>query len=495
MKAQDILGKTVIEPIRKAFENLYETPKTFESYKKLIDCENSLCESLNVIIDEELIVLVKLNNEDNGQLNQTEIKQKMEKVRNCLIVLKDLKEFANNLASQTVYSKRLDFIHNTLNSSNKKAILFSNILFIEEKINKHYRELAFCFYPDRTKYSNTPNGLHINNQYLSIELFRIILEIKEALLMDLAKASKNQEVLTFYEKNANKNFNIANDYCKTYKNNGNKLKILKREDIKEISSRELEHLSHSQYISQEDLIEAKKIFDKVKGTSQFNTNIELKDNLGNSQALVKVVNEEMSFLEKNTIQKLINNNLKKLSTELMFKPDHQIVSYQASQEDILHSNKQSIGHKIVGAILLTVAAIGTLKQDTMLLSEQEIHQKLNEIIKNALNAYNEGNYQTFFDLLCGEYKMGASLIKLKDSNIIDPEYIIVSLLRHGFRSDGITYLLNLIGKVLSSNKIKILDSDISSDELSIKGKTAFRGALNKKLVKEAEVLDACVHKL
>ncbi|KAF0484186.1 hypothetical protein F8M41_023058 [Gigaspora margarita] len=583
-KAQDIFGEAVVEPIRKAFETLHDTPKTFESYQKLVNCENSLCESLNVLIDEELIVLDQLNNEDDGQSNQSEIKQKMEKVRDRLIVLKDLEEFANNHVSQTVYSKRLDFIHNTLNSPNKKAILFSNILFMEGEINKRYRELASCFHPDRTKHSNTPNGLHSNDQYLGIELFRIILKIKEALLTDLEETSKSQGVLNFHEKNANKNFNIANDYRNTYKNNGNKLKILKSEDIKEIPSRELKRLSvsygllahkeyraackvadaarelkkqiklrgnmalclyisdhflesqlyalsairlicqHSQYISQEDLVEAKKIFDKVKGTSQFNTNIKLKDNLGNSQALVKVVNEGMSFLEKNAIQKSIENDLRKLSTELMFKPDRQIVSYQAYQEETLRSNELSIGYKIVGAISLAVATVGTgaiigastiiapivsilwlaplsllysltFTQGRTLLSEPEIRQNLNKIIKDALDAYDEGNYQRFFDLLCGEYKKDASLIKLKDTNVIDPEYIIDSLLRHGFRSDGIAYLLNLIGEVLSSNKIKISDRDISSVELRVKGYTAFRGALNEKLVKEAEVLDSRVHEL
>ncbi|CAG8514991.1 526_t:CDS:2, partial [Gigaspora rosea] len=585
MEAQDIFGETVVEPIRKAFENLHDTPKTFESYQKLVDCEKSLCESLNVLIDEELIVLDQLNNEDDGQSNQSEVKQKMEKVHDRLIVLKDLEEFANNHVSQTVYSKKLDFIHNTLNSPNKKAILFSNILFIEGEINKRYRELASCFHPDRTKHSNTPNGLHSNDQYLGIELFRIITEIKEALLTDLKETSKSQGVLNFHEKNANEKFNIANDYRNTYKNNGNKLKILKIEDIKEIPIRELKRLSvsygllahkeyraackvadsarelkkqiklrgnmalclyisnhfmesqlyalsairlicqNSQYISQEDLVEAKKIFDKVKGTSQFDTNIKLKDNLGNSQALVKVVNEGMSFLEKNTIQKSIENDLRNLSTELMFKPDRQIVSYQSYQEEILRSIELSVGCKIAGAISMAVATVGTgaviaasiifapivsilwvaplsllysltLKQGTRLLNEPEIRQNLNKIIKDALDAYDEGNYQTFFDLLCGEYKEDTSLINLKDSDIIiDPEYIIDSLLSHGFRSDGIAYLLNLIGEVLSSNKIKILDSDISSAELRVKGYTAFRGALNEKLVKEAEVLDGRVHEL
>ncbi|KAF0426409.1 hypothetical protein F8M41_006194 [Gigaspora margarita] len=246
-----------------------------------------------------------------------------------------------------------------------KVILFSNILFTEGEINKRYRELASCFHPDRTTYSNTLNELHSNDQYLGIELFRIILEIKEALLTDLETTLKSQ---------ARKEYRAA---CKVAD-----------------AARELK----------------KQI--KLRG----------------------------------------------------------IMALCSSQEDILRSNEQSVGHKIVGAISLAAVTMGTgafvaastifapvvstlwlvplmsllyhlnpWKRGTMLLSEPEIREKLNKIIKNALDAYDEGNYQNFFDLLCEEYKEEANLIKLKDPNIIDPKYIINSLLSHGFRSDGIAY--------------------------------------------------------
>ncbi|CAG8549615.1 7430_t:CDS:1, partial [Dentiscutata erythropus] len=593
IKAQEILGETVVEPIRKAFENLHETPKTFEGYRKLVNCENSLLESLDVLIDEELVILDQLNNEDNGQSNQSEIKQKMEKVHDRLIVLKDLREFANHLTSQIVYSKRLNFIYNTLNSPDKKAILFNNILFTEGGINKRYRELASFFHPDRTKYINAPNGLHGNDQYLGAELFRIILEIKEGLLNDLKKASESKGVLNFHETNANENFTIANDYRNAYRNNGNKLKILNREDINEIPNTELRHISvsygllaygeyraackvadttgelkkqinlrksmalclyisdrlleaqlyalsairliyqHSQHVSQKELVDAKKVYDKVRGeTSQLNTDIKLKDDLSNSQALVKVVNEGMSFLEKYDILNSVDNDLRKISAELMFKPDRRIVSYQASQENILHSKKQSAKYKIAGAVSLMVAVTTTTalvvagvassiyapiisflwlaplvslwyslspwKQGTMLLDEPKIREKLNEIIKSALDAYDEGNYQRFFDTLCKEYKKGTSLIKKKskESRIIIPEDMVDSLLGHGFRSDGIAYLLNLIGEVLSSNKIKTIDNGITSDELRVTGIDAFRRVLNnEKLVEEAKALDGRIYAL
>ncbi|CAG8786210.1 8483_t:CDS:1, partial [Racocetra persica] len=333
---EDILGEIAIEPIRIAFENLNEIPKTFEDYHKLVICENSLLNSLNILINEALIILDQLN-ESDGKSNQSEIEQIMMNVSDRLAALKDLKEFAIQFTSQTVYPRRLDFIYNTLNSPNKKAILFSNILFTKDGVNKRFKKLASCFHPDS---SNISKRLHKDDQYLSTELFKIILEIKENLLDNLEKTSRAKGELDFHEKSANKHCNIANDYRSAYNNNWNKLKILNKDDVKEIPRGELKRLSifygklahedyraackiaditgelkkqiklreymaicsyisdrfleaqlyalsairliyqHSNDISKEELIEAKKIFDKIKGEkSQLNTDIKLKTEL------------------------------------------------------------------------------------------------------------------------------------------------------------------------------------------------------------------------
>ncbi|CAG8591194.1 4570_t:CDS:2 [Cetraspora pellucida] len=549
----DILGEMAIESIRKHFENLNEIPKTFEDYYKLVSCENSLFNSLNVLINEELIILDQLN-EGDGKSNQSEIEQKMMKVRDRLVVLKDLKEFASQFISQTVYQRKLDFIHNTLNSPNKKAILFSNILFTKDGINKRFRELASCFHPDK---------------------------IKESLLDNLENTSRDKGVIYFHEKKANTNCNIANDYRSAYNNNWNKLKILNKEDTKEIPHNELKRLSvyygtlahgeyraackvadttgelkkqiklrgsmaiclyicdhfleaqqyalsairliyqHSKDVSKEELIEAKKIFDKVKGVkSQLNTDIKLKNELGNSQALVKVVKDGMSFLEMNAIQSSINDDLRKISAELMFKPNRQIVNYQASERNILHTKEFTIRHRIAGAVTLASAALGTtltvvggvalfpatlavvgvaaLFHVTIIpgLSLLALVYSVNTWRQDALAAYDEGDYQKVFNLLSEEYKKDTSIINLKGRyDNINPESIIDSLLSHGFRSDGIAYLLNLIGEVLSSGKIKIPGIDRTRDDLNAIGKRVFEGALNEKLVKEAKALDNRVHTL
>jgi hypothetical protein len=64
---------------------------------------------------------------------------------------------------------------------------------------------------------------------------------------------------------------------------------------------------------------------------------------------------------------------------------------------------------------------------------------------------------------------------------------------HGFRPDGVAYLLNLIGKILISRKIKILDFQPS--DYCVQGTNAFRGVLCSDLVNEAKKLDGRIKQL
>ncbi|CAG8488166.1 1389_t:CDS:2 [Racocetra fulgida] len=583
-KALGILGEKVIKPIEENFGQLNKIPKTFDDYQKLVSYENSLLKKLDVLINEELIILDKLN--DN--LNKLNIEQEMEKVNHRLMTLGDLKELACQYANQAVYSRRLDFIHDTLNSPDKKAILFSNIMFTEEGINKRYRELALCFHPDKTKYSNTPNRLYDNDKYLGAEIFRIALEIKKSLLTDLESASKSKGILDFHEKKANEHWKIAIDYRNAHKGNYNKLKLLNKREIEGIPHDELRRLSiangllayeeyraackvadrtkelkkqiklrdnmalclyisdrfleaqlyalsairliyqHYDHISQEDLNEtlneAKQIFDKVRGeASQLNTDAKLKDDLNSSLALVSIPNRRVPFLERITIRKSIDEDIAKLSAELMFKPNRQIVSYQAPMENILHTKKLHYMHTtIVGGTMMVLAApvaliagvvctvlaplslglwsslvlwpIHILTKGANNFQEPEIREKLNKIISDAIEAYDKGDYQKFIELLSKEYKKDTSILRLNDrDDVIDPKNIINSLLSHGFRSDGIAYLLNLIGEVLCGGKMEI--SNKIQEDLNSMGKTAFAGVLNENLIKEAKELDDRVRAL
>ncbi len=103
--------------------------------------------------------------------------------------------------------------------------------------------------------------------------------------------------------------------------------------------------------TQQDLYEAKKIFDKVKsGISienlniQSNTEIKPKNSSYNScYALLKtetLVNEFPCSVKK-YFQRSINDDLEKISLELMFKANRRLVRYLANKEEILHAKKRA----------------------------------------------------------------------------------------------------------------------------------------------------------
>jgi hypothetical protein len=299
-------------------------------------------------------------------------------------------------------------------------------------------------------------------------------------------------------------------------------------------------LKNSHEVTKQDLIEATNIFDKIKNGNtteaapKLNTEIKLKGNEGNSMALVKMVDQEISFFEKKAFCCSIRDDMEKLSTELLLKPDRSLVCYQASKEENLRTNEHSIKYKMAGfatftfggaatlgifetaavaisGVLLTpialVAGLATLglgfycgkelwKKGSSLMEEPEIRENLNKIMREALSAYDKGNYQEFFEKLSQEYKNGSRLFKLEErDDTIAPRNIIDSLLKHGFRSDGIAYLLNLLGEVLNSGKIEIKGKAKTTNELKELAKNVFAGVLSEKLKEEAKKLDDRVNNL
>ncbi|CAG8771907.1 8607_t:CDS:1, partial [Cetraspora pellucida] len=536
---QSILEDKFIETIKSHFKILTKNPKIFEDYQEIINCEANVHKLANGIIDEALIRLdeFRVSKSQNSTINIDE--KKSEQLINALNLLK-------SLASEAAYLKRISFILYSLNSSDKIKILFSNVIFTNEGINKRAKELYLHFYPDRAKYPNTPNWLRDEHKCLGVELFRYIIEFKENLLADLENVSKNEGRLIFHEKKANELWKRAIDYRNAAKNKWDKLSVFKKEDIDEFNPNELKdfsvatgilayqeyraachiadkikqlqkqvklrgymalclHISNkplesqlyaltaiylqflnSYKITSHELDDAKRIFDTVKnGNSNENshklyTEGKLKGKLDN--ALVKKTdNHEISYIEEKKEQNSIRNDIAKICTELMLKPDRSLVRYKASEEEILKAKKHAFKHKAAGTITLCLTSvsvcqyavsIGTyavvsnpvnillvgiaihsgiamLNKGIKLLKEPAIREKLNEIMDTALKAYDEREYQNFFVELSKEYEKGISLIKLeKDDDVIIPKDIIKTLISHGFRSDGIAYLLILIGEVL-----------------------------------------------
>ncbi|PKB91869.1 hypothetical protein RhiirA5_447173, partial [Rhizophagus irregularis] len=152
--------------------------------------------------------------------------------------LKRLKD----LALEITYSRRIAFIQHVLNSSNKKEVLYSDTLFTEEEINKRSRKLASYFHPDKTNKPNTPNSLRDKHKNLGADIFKVTQEFRDILLSELRVASNN-EGLSFHEKKANELWKLTIDFRNAAKGQWNKLKVLKKDEIKEFSSEELENFS------------------------------------------------------------------------------------------------------------------------------------------------------------------------------------------------------------------------------------------------------------
>jgi patatin-like phospholipase/acyl hydrolase len=603
---QGTLEGNVIDTIRDTFKLFDDVPKSFEDYKNIVKYETILRRIADSPINESLIDLEKSQTSNTSNENQKSTIINKENKQQMISSLEKLKSLANEAA----YSKRVSFINCTLNSSNKREILFGNTLFTEEEINKRFRDLALYFHSDKTDRPNTPTWLQEKHKNLGDELFSFALKFKETLLNDLEEISQNEGYLTFHEKKANNLWKIAIDYRNAAKGQWDKLKVLSKEDIEELSSDELKifcmnngilayqeyraackiadktkqlkkqvqlrgnmalclyisnkfieaqlyslsavqlQLKNSQNVTQQDFIETKKIFDKVKGgdpmaanndtvnieeTSKLNTEIKLKDESNNTMALVKTVDQEISLFEKKTILDSINKDMTKISIGLMLKADRSLVLYQIPKEVILHAEKRAVKYRVAGGavgvggvgiggtvaafgcydIYSAIIVIGTVsgasavalaggvltlglgiwagvnlyKKGTRLFEEPKIRDTLNGIMIKTLEAYDKGEYQKFLNALSEKYdKTGESLLKLsKPEDFINTDHIINSLLQYGFRSDGIAYLLNLLGEVLSSGKVTVEGK--TTKDLKALAMNVFNGALSKKLKDNAKELD------
>ncbi|CAG8647337.1 12471_t:CDS:2, partial [Gigaspora rosea] len=520
--------------------------------------------------------------------------------------LRCLKLFVHEAA----YSKRIEFISFISDSPNKVEILFKNVVNTEERINRHVRILSKCFHEDRTKNQNSPFVLQEIYKSQGDELYKLILGFKEHLLNKLKITLKIED----YEKHGNELWKITIDYHNASKGQWNKLKILKKDDIEELSSELLKQnsmlmgeLAYNQYreackiadkakmlkrqvklrgymalclyftkkfleaplyalaalrlqikdstITQQELNETKKIFDKVNGGSEengkeksekdmpsdfdLNTDIKIENDFNNAMALIRTNNQGISLFDRTNIINAIDENL---FVELFIKAERSLVSYQTSYKEILRTKMHAklyqakgcvimayggtlgvtalaaAGAEIYSAIMVTgiaslsgpiglIAGFGCLaggyyfgylsfKEGKEMFKEPKIREKLNEIINKALSAYDDEKYQEFINALSEEYdnENHKRLLNCCDKiGITGIENIVDTLQIHGFRSDGIAYLLIVLGEVLGSGKIEI--KGVTPAVLKVNAKTSFHLALNDKLVNEAKELDKCTSKL
>jgi len=308
--------------------------------------------------------------------------------------------------------------------------------------------------------------------------------------------------------------------------------------------------------TQKDLFEAEKIFNKVKGISNLkysfkehaeNTN-SLTPTRTNQNSLMTVA-QTYSYSDKERIQNDLRQRIKSLTSELIMLNDEKrlminsnnnrhLVLSKTSHNEILHARESSYRHKVAGAVvrtygactggaviggtvigsvgIATVAAVGgailamvvgaatiglgiwgsvrLIKKGNHLLKEPTIREDLNTIIEGSINAYEAGKYQEFIDKLSEEYAPGSRILWLrKPGDNVNAPKIIKCLLQHGFRPDGIAYLLNLIGEALNSGKVKI--PDMGPSDLEGKAKEAFTGTCDKVLAETAEAIDKKIYQI
>jgi succinate dehydrogenase flavin-adding protein (antitoxin of CptAB toxin-antitoxin module) len=421
------------------------------------------------------------------------------------------------------------------------------------------------------------------------EIFRYVTDMRRKLLSDLKESSKNS-FTEFHEKNANDLWEIAMDYRNAHKAEWGKLKVLKINDLRNISTEDLKRESNSKaraaykqyraackiadsknlisyqikfrrfmalclYISdqyleaqlyalsainlvyrnsnkplaKQELNEAKRTFDKVKGgnvsdlknPNQQSTGRTV--NLSSDPYALVAIDRELSYFEMKNLNHSINEDLEKITTELMLKADRKLFKWKSNPEAILMAERHATGVAAGGA--LTVGSACTIAQSlitgsmavggsfscftgvgvifmglyigkqfwnkgTELMQKPETRKTLNEIMRKALIAYDNGDYNKFLEELSEEYRNGKKILTIQENGEVNAERIIKDLLKHNFRSDGIAYLLNLLGEVLLSGKVTI--QGMTDDDLKNLGSIAFKGVMSKKLEDEAKALDECI---
>lgn len=146
----------------------------------------------------------------------------------------------------------------------------------------------------------------------------------------------------------------------------------------------------------------------------------------------------------------------------------------------------------VGAIFVcSIAFVATVffgakiyKKGRSLAGEPAIRAALNEAITNGFKAYSEGNtIQAFIEFSNPYNKKDRLFIFETEKNgddvvprslTIVGKHIVEVLLSHGFRADGIAYILNILAEGLISGGLKFAVGGPTANELNVEAKKLFK---------------------
>ncbi|CAG8505931.1 11268_t:CDS:2 [Gigaspora rosea] len=330
------------------------------------------------------------------------------------------------------------------------------------------------FHPDRTQNQNSPFVLQEIYKSQGDELFKLILGLKEHLLNKLEKVLELED----HEKYGNELWKITIDYHNASQGQWNKLKVLKKDDIKELSSEVLKQnsmlmgeMAYHQYRAACKFADKAKMLKKqvklrghmalfnggseekeicVEGmSSDLNTDIKLENDFNNAMALVRINNQGISPFIRENIQNKIN---KELITE------RSLVRYQTSYKEILRTKMHAKLYQAKGCLIMTSGVVAGGAGFTSLLGPVELVAGFGCLVGGA---YDDEKYQEFINALSEEY----------DKNHKPLFYCAIILL------------------------VKNTNYWCHTCSFESKRKKIFQLALNDKLVKEARELDECNSKL
>ena len=153
---------------------------------------------------------------------------------------------------------------------------------------------------------------------------------------------------------------------------------------------------------------------------------------------------------------------------------------------------------------MSLSFFSLFKKGNLLLKEPSIREKLNEIVADAVQHHDNKEYEKFLKKLSTNYFEREKILKLEESKefdsvdnlsqeILSPNKVIDSLLKHGFRPDGIGYLLNLIGDALTSEKINL--SGLNSTDLNAKAINFYKAVSSQRLYDVSNKLDERITEL
>ena len=216
-----------------------QKPNTFDDFQEIRKLEVSLENSFNELN-------LRIYDESQNQTNKESL------------------AIIQKLARHWIYTGKAEFTMKVLGSPDPKVLLFGRMLQNEEEINKKYKELVLCFHPDKASWARTEE-----DREFIYELCVKINEIKNSLIEKFEHEAQKVGKIDFYEEKGHNYWGYVQDYRNASKGDWSKLKILKKQEISNLTPEELKNnailnasLAYAEYRACCRVADQKNIFKK-----------------------------------------------------------------------------------------------------------------------------------------------------------------------------------------------------------------------------------------